>query len=209
MAEPVMSTWGDRLRDRTQPLQPDDGKYGWAHAILCEALAQPYLQVAELIDPEDPYPPWAPLFDLDTCPEWALPWLAQATGAVLPPHFSPEEARVFIRDVAGHNAGTVSSIRAAVTRTLVPSTPGGTPTVYFRERDGGAYILEIVTVTKETPNPARTLQSILSAKPGAIKLVYRTVAGWDYQAMTAAGGSYATLKTTYTSYRRLADNAPG
>ena len=41
-----MSRWGERLRERTQPLQPDDEAYDWAHSLLCEALAQPYLQIA-------------------------------------------------------------------------------------------------------------------------------------------------------------------
>src|SRR5262245_11985676 len=139
MAEPVMSRWGERLRERTQPLQPDDERYGWTHAILCETLAQPFLQVAELVDPPDPYPPWAPLFNLDLCPEWALPWLAQLTGARLPTGLTPEEARNFIRSVAGHSTGTMASMTAAASGTLVSSSPPSPPTMYFRERDGSPY----------------------------------------------------------------------
>src|SRR4029077_2555577 len=109
-----MSTWGERLRERTQPLQPNDELYGWTHAILCEALAQPYLQVIALIDPPEPYPPWGPLFDLDACPDWALPWLAQVVGIRLPADITREAAVEVIRHAAGHNVGTVNAIRVSL-----------------------------------------------------------------------------------------------
>ena len=200
-----MSRWGERLRERTQPLQPDDENYNWAHARLCEALAQPFLQVAELIDPEDPMPPWGPLFDVETCPAWALPWLAQAVGAVLPEGTSEEDSRAAIKDVAGQAAGTTASMYGA----MLPTLTGDNPTVYFRERDGSPYRLEVVTRTSETPDPAATLAALLRFKPGGIVLAFRQVAGWDYQAMVAAGGTYATLATTYTTYQRLAEKTPG
>jgi hypothetical protein len=200
-----MSAWGQRLRERTQPLAPDDDLYDWAHATLCEALAQPFLQVAELVDPPDPMPPWGPLFDVDSCPGWALPWLAQAVGAVLPGVMPEEEVRRTIKEVAGQAAGTKDSMYNAMLGTLT----GDHPTVYFRERDGHPYRLEVVTRTSETPDPAATLAALLAFKPGAIKLTFRQVAGWDYQAMVTAGGTYATLKTTYTTYQRLAEKIEG
>jgi hypothetical protein len=208
-AEPVLSDWGARLQERTQPLQPDDASYGWAHAILCETLAQPFLQVAELIDPPEPYPPWGPLFDLDACPTWALPWLAQAVGSKLPVGLTDAQARDFIRDASGHKVGTVAAMRSALVATLVSSNPPSPPVVWFREREGSAYHLEIVTLTGETPNPTQSLNALLAAKPGGLTLAFTQVVSWDYQAMTDAGGTYAALGTTYTTYAKLAARTPG
>lgn len=208
--EPEHSRWGARLRERTQPLQPDDENYGWAHATLCETMAQSFLQVAELIDPPDPWPPWGPLFDLAVCPPWALPWLAQAVGIDLPTGIDPDQARTIIQDAAGHNVGTVKAMKAAIMLTLVESDPGVPPEIVIRERDGGnAYQLEIVTWDKNTPDPALTQQAIIAAKPGALVLRYRDSEGWDYQLMTDEGGTYATQSTTYTSYANLTERQPG
>jgi len=212
VAEPVMSQWGERLRERTQPLQPNDELYGWAHAILCEALAQPYLQVCALIDPPEPYPPWGPLFDVNVCPAWALPWLAQLVGVRIPAGMSEEDTRVFLKQAAGHNVGTVEAIRASLMGTLVSARPPAPATVYFRERDGSAYRLEVVTLDPETPDPALTQRVLESVLPGGLVLAYRHIEGWDYQAMTDESaemtppGTYADLALAYATYHDLREH---
>jgi hypothetical protein len=205
---PPLSRWGERLRERTLPLQPDDHLYGWVHAILCEALAQPYLQISELIDPPEPYAPWAPLFNIYICPGWALPWLAQLVGIKLPAGISDADARRAIKFSAGHNVGTVAAIRDALRTTLVPANPPTPATVYFRERDGSAYRLEVVTLDPETPDPAWTLEVLTAAIPGGLVLSYRSIEGWDYQAMTDMGGTYAEQSLQYATYADLRENKP-
>lgn len=212
MPEPEMSQWGARLRERTQPLQPDDYLYEWTHAILCEALAKPYLQICELIDPPEPYPPWGPLFDLNACPDWALPWLAQIVGIRLPAGATGTEVRRIIKEAAGHNVGTVKAIRVSLEGTLVSSHPPAPPTIYFRERDGSAYRLEVVTLDPETPDPELTQKVLEAVVPGGLVLDYRHIEGWDYQAMTdqyaATGGTYAQLSADFATYRDLRENHP-
>lgn len=211
MAAPQMSRWGARLQERTQPLQPDDAQYSYAHAILCETLAQPYLQVCEIIDPPDPLPPWAPLFSIVLCPDWALPWLAQLVGTQLPQGLTPAQQRNFIMVFAGHTTGTVASMTAAARTALVSSNPPAPATLWFRERDGSPYRLEVVTLTGETPDPAALLRALTAAKPGAILLEVRQVAGWDYQQMVTDEGAakYSGLKVKYVTYRGLREHAPG
>jgi hypothetical protein len=204
MAEPVLSPVGARLRERTQPLAPDDADNGWAHAHLCEAIGLMLEQVAEVFDPEGDVPPLAPILDPELCPDWALPWLAQFVGVAIPPGTPPEDARTLITDVAGFRRGTPAAMRAAASALLTD-----TKTVWFRERDTGAYQLEVVTLTSETPDPAGVLALLTAQKPGGIVLRYRTVAGWDYQQMTTAGGTYAVLKTTYATYYGLRNHQPG
>jgi hypothetical protein len=204
MSAPDASPFGDRLQERTRPLAPDDAAYGFAHAILCEALSKPFLQVQEVFDPEGDLPPVAPLLNPTLCPDWALPWLGQLVGVVIPTGTAPDTARSLITSVWGFRRGTRAAIEAAAGLYLT-----GTKTVYFRERDAGsAYRLEVVTLTAETPNPAQTQAAILAAKPAGIVLSYRTVESWDYQEMTNQGGTYAQLKVKYATYRDLRDRHP-
>lgn len=200
--EPNHSPLGARLRERTQPLAPDDRQYGYAHAWLCEALSRILLRVQEAFDPEDPIPPIAPLLDPELCPDWALPWLAQLVGVALPVGVSTPDARALIADVAGFRRGTTAAIEAGLANTLT-----GNKTVYFRERDGGdAYALEVVTLTGETPDSATTLAALMAQKPGGIVLRYRTVAGQDWQAVKDSGQTWRNVRTNYVSWRDVRDN---
>ena len=131
-------------------------------------------------------------------PEWALPWLGQAVGAKLPGDLTEEEKRTFIREVAGQQLGTVASMTTAARSTL--SSPDAT--MWFRERDGGAYLLEVVAIAEETPDPAATLAALVATKPGGIKLVHNVLPGWDYQQMTTVGGTYTTQTGQGRNYER-------
>lgn len=205
--EPAHTSFGERLRERTQPLAPDDAANGFAHAYLCEAFSRMFREVQEVFDPDDPLPPFAPLLDPQLCPEWALPWLAQWVGTKLPDGVSPADARVIIADVAGFRRGTPAALRAAAQFYLT-----GTKTVYFRERDqDGAdppYTLQIVTLISETPNPDAVLAALTAQKPGGIILNYGQVETWDYQEMTNRGmtqrWTYSSLPPLYATYADLA-----
>ena len=107
-----LTPWGERLRERTEPLAPDDASYRYAHAYLAGALASVLERVAEIYDPEEGLP-GGPLLDVDRCPDWALPWLAQLVGVAMPPGMDPATARAGIRSVAGWKRGTPAALRAA------------------------------------------------------------------------------------------------
>jgi|SRR4051812_29753270 hypothetical protein len=202
---PATFPYGARLRERTQPLAPDDDRYGYAHWILCESIGRIFLELQEVFDPDDPgLPPVAPILSVDLCPDWALPWLAQFVGVQLPVGIAPDAAREAIRSVAGWSRGTPAALRAAAAFFLT-----GDKTVYFRERDGGnAYVLEVVTITAETPDPAQVLAALTAQKPGGIVMTYRTVEGWDYEQIILTGNTYAYLTTTYATYDALRRNEP-
>lgn len=205
MSTPELTPWGQRLRERTAPLAPEDSQHGDAHAYLAGALAIALERVAEIYDPEDG-PPGSPLVDVDRCPDWALPWLAQLVGVTIPAGVTdPEQVRAGIRDVAGWKRGTPAALRAAAGFYLT-----GSKTVIFRERDPSGsdppYTLEVVTRVGETPDPAAVQAALEAAKPAGLVLTYRTVAGWDYQEMTDEGGPYSALPAKFPSYLMLAYN---
>jgi hypothetical protein len=205
-AEPAHTPMGERLRERTGPVQPDDPVHGYAHAHLTEALGRPLRRLQQVYDPPDDTAPLAPLFDPALCPDWALPWLAQTVGVTLPPGTPEDAARTIITSVGGQARGTPAALRAAAGLFLT-----GTKTVYFRERDGGdPYVLEVVTLTQETPDPALVLRALLAQKPGGIVLTYLQTESWDYQEQTQeadmSGWAYTSLTGIFSTYADLTAN---
>jgi hypothetical protein len=202
--EPLETIMGSRLRERTQPLAPDDERYGFAHAWLCEAISALAMQAQQVADPDGDVPPLAPILSPDYAPDWALPWVAQLVGIQLPAGIDPDRARLLIKDASGFRRGTRDSIRAVANSYLT-----GTQQLYFRERDeGDAYALEIVTLTSETPDPDALLAAITAQKPGGIVLRYRTISGWDYEALRDTGDTYAETAGQYDTYQNLAYKEP-
>lgn len=198
---PPYSPLGERLRERTQPLAPDDDLYDYAHAKLCEGMMLPFGQLAELVDPPDPYVPWEILFNVNLCPYWALPWLGQVVGVRVPKTLSEADMRTMIESLGAFARGSPDALEAAAGFGLT-----GNKTVLFRERDAGdAYRLEIVTLASETPDANLVHDLILSQKPGGIVLDFHTITGWDYQQMKTAyvGKVYSDVKTTYPTYADL------
>jgi P2-related tail formation protein len=172
-------------------------------------MMRPFVQVASLIDPADPYAPWEPLFNVEICPAEFLPWLAQVVGVRLPDGLTEEQARSFIKDLSFEEIGTPRALMAAVRSVLVPSNPPAPATVWFRERDGGdAYYIEIVTLIDETPDPAALDRVIASQLPAAIVISSREVEAWDYEQMTTEGGTYGDQKAAYTTYLKLREHEP-
>jgi hypothetical protein len=204
MPAPVHTPLGARLRERTQPLAPDDELHDYAHAQLCEALGRMLYQVAQVFDPEGDVPPLAPLLDPDLCPDWALPWLAQLVGVTIPAGTAPDTARTLVKEVGGFKRGTPASLRAAASFFLT-----GTKTVYFNERlAGNAYALGVVTLRSETPDAELVRAAILAAKPGGIVLDYVAITGQTYRSVRAEVDSYSEVRTTWASYRDLATHLP-
>lgn len=196
----------DRLRERTEQLAPDDADFGDAHRHLTRAMALALERVAEIYDPDEGLP-GAPLLDPETCPAWALPWLAQVLGVPLPPGLPEAEARVLVASVGGWARGT----RGALLATAQALTTG-THTVFFEERNEDAddppYSFLIRTLESETPDSAALERALRLQKPGGLIMDYGTVAGltWD-----ALGGEYATwddLGAAFSTWDRVIANQP-
>jgi hypothetical protein len=203
-AEPTHTPFGERLRERTQPLALNDADYGFAHAYLCEALSRPFLQTQEIFDPEGDIPPVAPLFSPELCPDWALPWLAQLVGFRIPVGTDPATARAMIANVSGFARGTPAAIKAAAGFYLT-----GAKTVYFNERFANdPYALGVITLATETPDPAKVEAAIRAQKPGGIILSYACIAGQTYRAVLTEIDSYREMRDTWPSYRDVVSHLP-
>lgn len=144
---------------------------------------------------EDGAPPFSIMFDPDNAPDDALAWLAQFVGVELEKKNVNEDdfyyflrQRQRIKDHLGFARGSAAAMRATAALYLT-----GGRQVIFRERDGSAYHLTIVTRTAETPDAARVERELLKIKPAGLTLDYHTITGTDW----------AEVATTYASWDAL------
>jgi hypothetical protein len=150
-------------------------------------------------------PPFSMMFDPDLCPEEALAWLGQFVG-VQPELESQYEAhtdfiarqRQRIKDHLGFNRGSTASMIAAASLHLI-----GNKAVIFRERDGSAYHLTVVTRTAETPDPAKVEAELLKLKPAGITLDYHTITGRDFAEVNANNANFLAAKTAYPTFNDM------
>jgi hypothetical protein len=189
-----------RLHDRALPLGEGEELRGFAYSILCEALLSAGVELAEGFDPDAPHYPVGVLMTYNA-PAWALPWAAQVVGLTLGPGLSEEQGRDLMRDAPNWKRGTTATMEALAGLYLT-----GDKTIFFRERDGDPYYLEVVTRAGETPDPELVRKALEAAKPVGLILHYRTTAGWDYQELKASGPDpYSALRAAYATYRALSD----
>lgn len=210
MARPVVSQTAEDLYEILLPLAYDDANHDWALLIFCEAWAGPLQLVKDLVG-DGSRVSWANLIDIDTCPDEALPWLAQLVGVVIPDKGSStsdadywKAVRAYIKTTPGFLRGGVAAIVTAAQQYLT-----GTKTVIVRERAGSAYKLNIRTRTSETPDSVLVLNAILQHKPAGIVLDYNTVTGADYQSVYTGYAAYSNLFSAYLTYLGVLNGVPG
>jgi hypothetical protein len=151
-----------------------------------EAITAPIEPVYGVIGEEDQTFGWSVALDPDSCPVWALPWLAQFEGVTLTEDMNEAQRRAAIKAREGSARGRPETIRSRVERTLTISRR-----VVLRERyDGSAYLLQVRTLASETPDENLTRAAILSQKPAGIVLDYESV----------IDGTYGQLLTDYATY---------
>lgn len=184
------------------PLAQQDDDYGWSLLILLNAIGTMFQELDDVERDTVDGPGWSPLLDLDRCPDYALPWLAQFVGVRVLPDSTAAQQRARILATDGWRRGTPAAIVGATKATLT-----GTQSVVIRERDvSGAdppYTLIVRTLTSETPNATSTLNAILAQKPAGIVLDYASVTGQDYSGLKSKQATYAAAKSAYRDYTAM------
>lgn len=150
-------------------------------------------------------PPFSMMFQPDTCPVAALPWLGQFVG-VQPEKQSQFETdddfyarqRQRIKDHLGFARGSAAAMLAAAGSYLT-----GNKTVLFRERDGSPYHLTVVTRVAETPDPDKVLKALTDLKPAGITLDYHTIAGRDFAEVKALNATFAAATAAYPTFNDM------
>lgn len=204
MPRPVVSDTAEELYASLGPWQRRDTAIGeatdeWRLLELCEGLAGGLQGVEDIIRDTDDGPGWSIVMDADRAPVDWLPWLGQFVGVRLPPGLSEAEQRARIKNTDGFQRGTPEALKAAARSYLT-----GSQSVFFIERYGSPYRLQVATLIAETPDPAVVERALLEQKPAGIVLTYATVAGHDYATLAATHVSYASLPGAYPTYADMA-----
>lgn len=204
MSQPPLSPLAQRVYDRLEPMQYDEPDQGYALAWYLAAAAS----MSDQIDlysatQEDGTPGWAMLLNPNTCPDEALPWLAQFVGVTLVGGLTRQQKIDLIMARLGFQRGTPKSMIDAAKHTMT-----GSQTVIFRERHGDAYRLDVLTFTNETPDPAATEAAIRSMKPAGILLTFNTYDGQDYQLLYDNYATYQAIYDHYPTYQGILVDQP-
>jgi hypothetical protein len=194
-ARPTVSDPAELIYEALAPGQTyADEANDWQLLSFCDAAAVPLELVWELAQSG-----WEVVFDVDTCPVFALGYLAQFVGVTLEPAWSEEQGRTAIREPLGFARGRPASIVAEIQEHLT-----GSKTVLMDERAGGdAYALTIRTLDSETPDPARVESEILKQKPDGIILDYDSTSSRTFADLDADYASFTAVDTAYDSFEEL------
>jgi hypothetical protein len=178
---------------------------GWPFLIFLAGLGAAFGELHDVVRDTDDGPGWSPLLDPARCPAWALPWLAQFAGVTLTPGLSEQEWRDEITSPPAFERGTPQAIIDATARTLT-----GDQRVTLRERDGGPWLLTVITYTAETPDPAAAERAARSQKPIGLLMTFRVDPGWSVGELEDTYSTRTTgdVETGFSTVGDLESNLP-
>ncbi len=205
MARPVVGEVAEQIYSELGPYTVGDEESGWHLLKFVEAITGVLFEkIHLLVSDRQNTVGWEVLFDPDTCPAGALPYLAQYVGVTLEPSLTEQQKRDKIRLPENFKRGTRPALIQAVQRTLT-----GAKTILIDERFGGsAYALRVRTLTGETPNATATQAAVVSQKPGGLVLTYQSVVGQDWNDVKIGDVSWANVATVYPDWQAVKTTPP-
>jgi len=146
---------------------------------------------------------WGQLLDVNVCPGFALPWLAQLAGVVIPVGTSDAAARLLITTQANAKRGTPATLIAVLQAFLT-----GTQSVILLERTPDPYSFMIMCQASQIPGgaggatAAAALVALIAAKPAGLVMSFLVQAGLDWAQMAGypvLAGRWADQTDTWAS----------
>lgn len=203
MARPEVSELAEQFFGALGFHAEDDEANDWPLLRFCAAWIAPLEPVNEIVRERGDSPPWGVLFDVDNCPAWALPFLAQYVGVVITPEMSEDQIRNEILEPTGWARGREPAIRIAAQRTLT-----GDQRVIIRPRTPEAGVHYIRTLKSETPDEERTRAVLRAALPAWEVLDYAAIDGVTWGDIAASYEDWAEILATFDGWADLADILP-
>jgi len=218
---PILESYARELRRMLEPALYGEPTNDWAGAKLISAVAAPFQEIEDLArDVPDTRvvvvdeglistvvrtrgrPGWSVVMDPDLIPDKALPWLAQFVGVTIPRGVSePVIMRQLITSVSGFRRGSPGAMIAAAQVFLT-----GQKRVLFREQDGSAYRITVITYAAETPDPVRVLAALQAQKPAGLALFHQVYEGQDYLKLRTDNADYQAVKDNFATYADVRAN---
>jgi hypothetical protein len=157
------------------------------------------LDISEQYTRDDPtHIGWGQLLDVNVCPTFALPWLAQFCGVTYPVGASDAQMRSFIKMQPGFARGTVQSMLNAAEPLL-----SGDQVLDVQERWNGAYTIKFRSSIADTPGgptgavALSVLAALLATKPAGIVVSYYVGLGTTWAELS---GTWSSLSGTWASF---------
>lgn len=173
-----------------------------------ERVTRPAEPVFDLVRERDDSPPWGVLLNVEECPAYALPYLAQYVGVVITPEMSEEQIRNEIREPTGWARGRVPAIQIAVRRTLDSAVEN--PLVIIRSRTPEVGRTYVRTLLSQTPDPDRTEAIVRGAVPAWNVLDYEAIVGVSFADVAASKyTTFAALAAAFPDFKHLTEALPG
>lgn len=170
-------------------------------------------------------PGWSQILDVNRCPTYALPWLAQLIGVRFSPYQNTDALqRAAIQSEQGFTRGTPAALAAAASRYLKPNQ---TVTIFERDTDpyhftvvlgigqlvGATYgYLGSLYPTYADLTGAFATYSIIAfaqdeintaleaAKPAGLMMTVTAVASATYSTLSSDYATYSDLESAFSSY---------
>lgn len=211
MTQPTVGAYAQRLYDTLQVYVPDDEQHGWAFLHFLEAIGQMRQPVDDIVrQAADGRDGLQALMDPDTCPAWALPWLAMFAGVQLSIELDETQQRETIKQCPARDRGKKKAIVGAARRYLTDPAAG---TVTITELyHGDPYTVLLVTYAPQTPDPDAVVKAVTAddTAPAGVVFVIRVDPGWSIGAMEAAyeGQTIADLEADFATINDLEVRQP-
>lgn len=192
-----MSEHGEILYDmQTEYVRANDAANGYATRTFTAAIGSMFDRYSHVLRAAPAS--WAPLFDVDACPDHGLPYLAQFVG--VRPTFGDPALRDRIRALPVYNRGRPQAMIDAARIWLT----GDRHVQLYEQYGGDVYALRMVLKADEVPSdPDRfdlMVQRIIEAKPAGILLQIVVVTGMTFAELDASADDFADVLATYPTF---------
>lgn len=183
---------------------------GYPLLTFLDAIGSQYDVTEQYTRDDATHTGWGQLFDVNTCPTFALHWLAQFAGVVFPIGSTDAQMRELILSQSNTQRGTAATLIATLKFFLT-----GTQYVKLYERYPDPYSFKIICEASQMPGGAGGATALLAyaalvaAKPAGLLMSFIVQSGltWgdmiNYPATTT--GRWADQTDTWAT---LADDVP-
>lgn len=163
------------------------------------------LSFLTMVDPDTSVTGTCELVNAAACPRPYLGWLGWLVGVD-----TTLIADAYVRDAVGNAArtqrrGSLGAIKDAVQRTLTGSR---NVRAYINVSGTDPYLITVVTVTFQTPDPIAALEAAWSEKPAGCDLELQIVEGATYSELAANFPDYDAVDTAFDTYADLSQYIP-
>lgn len=202
---PSIGPYTRDLYAAVEPFPERDEAFGWATLRMCHAVGRWFDPVEELVRASDAGPGWSALLDVERCPDWALPYLAQIAGVSLTHGAPTARWRDEIRDHENFHRGTVEAMVLRARRRLTGSRRVTVIERYDEPdhpKNDPPYQILFITYDDETPDAPAVLAEIMGGKPAGLRVFHRVDTGQSWRQVR---DGHATWRDVAAAYRSWAD----